>query len=125
MVINMVSVITLVGNIHSLHLLPSTRLPCLSGLVRPWSNTMALTRSHRNRILAGVCSGIAESQNRDPTVVRLLCLLLTGLTGIFPGLVAYGALWAVMAPPAPGASDRALKLPTTLPSGGSQDLDVR
>ncbi len=44
-----------------------------------------LYRSRKNRMICGVCGGIGEYLNVDPTVIRLLVLLL-GFTGT--GLVA-------------------------------------
>ena len=46
-----------------------------------------LYRSRTNRIIAGVCGGIAEYTNIDPTVVRLLWLLVSLIWGA--GIVAY------------------------------------
>ena len=45
-----------------------------------------LYRSTSNKYIAGVCSGLAEYINIDPTVVRLIWALI-GLTGT--GLIAY------------------------------------
>lgn len=45
-----------------------------------------LYRSMENKMLAGVCGGIAEYFNIDPTIIRLLCVLL-GCTG--SGVLAY------------------------------------
>ena len=45
-----------------------------------------LYRSESNRMLCGVCAGVAEYIGIDPTVVRLLVALL-GLTG--SGILAY------------------------------------
>ena len=45
-----------------------------------------LYRNTSNKMIAGVCSGIAEYLNIDPTVVRLIWALV-GLTGA--GIVAY------------------------------------
>lgn len=45
-----------------------------------------LDRSKDNRVLCGVCGGIGDYLNVDPTIIRLLCLLL-GFTG--SGLIAY------------------------------------
>ena len=45
-----------------------------------------LYRNTNNKMLAGVCSGLAEYINIDPTVIRLIWALL-GLTGT--GLLAY------------------------------------
>jgi phage shock protein C len=46
-------------------------------------------RSRSNRVLAGVCGGIAEYYGSDPTAVRLLTLVLGLFTGIFPMVVLY------------------------------------
>ncbi len=54
-----------------------------------------LTRSQNNRMLAGVCGGIAEYFGIDATVVRLLWTLLSLLT-IWPGIVAYILAWIIM-----------------------------
>lgn len=45
-----------------------------------------LYRSRRNRMLAGVCGGIAEYANIDPTIVRLIAVVLGCMGG---GLLAY------------------------------------
>ena len=45
-----------------------------------------LNRSNANKMICGVCGGVAEYINVDPTVVRLLWVLL-GLTGV--GIFAY------------------------------------
>ncbi len=44
-----------------------------------------LTRSVTNRMVAGVCAGLGEYLNIDPTVVRLLFVLGFFLAG--PGIV--------------------------------------
>ena len=43
-----------------------------------------LTRSTSNRMIAGVCAGLADYLSIDPTIVRLLTLLafFTGFGGI-------------------------------------------
>ncbi len=46
-------------------------------------------RSRGNRVLAGVCGGIAEYYGSDPNAVRLLTLVLGLFTGIFPMIVLY------------------------------------
>jgi phage shock protein C len=56
---------------------------------------MALKRSN-NRIIAGVCGGIAEWRGWDPTVVRLAYMVGCAFSGIFPGIIVYLILWAVM-----------------------------
>lgn len=53
-----------------------------------------LTRSTSNRMLAGVAGGVAEYLAMDPTIVRLVFVLLTLAGG--PGLIIYLILWLVM-----------------------------
>ena len=40
-------------------------------------------------MLLGVCSGIAEYLNTDPTIIRIVWIILTVLTGVIPGAIAY------------------------------------
>jgi phage shock protein C len=61
---------------------------------------MALHRSRRNRMIAGVCGGLAESLGWDPTMVRLLYVLVSILSAAFPGILVYLVLW-VVAPESP------------------------
>jgi phage shock protein C len=61
---------------------------------------MALMRSRRSRVIAGVCGGIAESLKWDPTLVRVLYVLVSILSAAFPGILVYVVLWLVM-PQAP------------------------
>lgn len=47
-----------------------------------------LTRSIADRMIAGVCGGLAQYMGMDPTVIRLIFVLLFFVTG--PGvLLAY------------------------------------
>jgi phage shock protein C len=46
-------------------------------------------RSKTNRVLAGVCGGIAEYYGSDATAVRLLTVLIAVFTGIVPLLFVY------------------------------------
>lgn len=39
--------------------------------------------------LAGVCGGIGEYFDLDPTLIRLAWIIVTILTGIAPGIVGY------------------------------------
>lgn len=54
-----------------------------------------LYRSRRHVMLAGVCGGIAEYFNVDPTVVRLAWAVITILTA-GTGLLAYIAALIIM-----------------------------
>lgn len=46
-----------------------------------------LYRSEKNRMLAGVCGGLAEYFNVDPTIVRLITVVLCCAAGT--GVLAY------------------------------------
>ncbi|NLJ33039.1 MAG: PspC domain-containing protein [Firmicutes bacterium] len=48
-----------------------------------------LYRSRSQRMLAGVCGGLAEYFNVDVTLIRLGLAFLIFFTAIFPGLLFY------------------------------------
>lgn len=54
-----------------------------------------LTRSMTDKVIAGVCGGFAEYLNVDPTLVRIVFVLLA-LAGLLPGLLAYIVSWIVI-----------------------------
>jgi phage shock protein PspC (stress-responsive transcriptional regulator) len=54
-----------------------------------------LYRSRTDRMFAGVCGGIAEYSRMDPTIVRVLMVVLTFVTG-GGALLAYPILWMVV-----------------------------
>lgn len=73
---------------------------------------MGLERSRTNKMIAGVCGGIAKNFNLDPTLVRILFVLVSIFSAAFPGIIVYVILWIVMpeegaappaAPPPPGS----------------------
>lgn len=57
---------------------------------------MPLYRSRRNRMIAGVCGGIAEWLGWSPTWVRVLYIVISILSIAFPGILVYFILWLVM-----------------------------
>lgn len=57
---------------------------------------MPLHRSRNNRIIAGVCGGLAEFLGWDPTLVRIVYFVGSILSAAFPGLLVYLCLWVVM-----------------------------
>jgi phage shock protein C len=67
-----------------------------------------LMRSSRDKKLGGVCAGLADYFDLDPTIVRVVWLLAVLLGGT--GFLAYVILWIVLplAPPLP-----TLTVPTT------------
>ena len=48
-----------------------------------------LLRSRQNRIVAGVCGGIAEYFHLDPVLVRAIWAILTVITAVIPGVILY------------------------------------
>jgi len=57
--------------------------------------TRRLTRSN-DRVVAGVCAGIADYLDLDPVLTRVGYVLLSLLSVGFPGLLVYIILWIVM-----------------------------
>lgn len=55
-----------------------------------------LYRSSDQRMIAGVCGGFGEYFGLDPTIVRVIFVLVTIATGLVPGIVAYGVLWLII-----------------------------
>jgi len=55
-----------------------------------------LQRSSSNRIIAGVCGGIAEWLGWNPTMVRVLYVVGSIASVAFPGILVYLILWFVM-----------------------------
>ncbi len=54
-----------------------------------------LTRS-TNKVLAGVCGGIAEYFEIDPTLVRVAYAALSIFSAGFPGILLYIVMWILM-----------------------------
>ena len=48
-----------------------------------------LTRSRHHKVIAGICGGIAEYMDVDAPVIRVLYVIVSVLTGLVPGLLAY------------------------------------
>ena len=55
-----------------------------------------LQRSRKQRIIAGVCGGIAEWLGWSATLVRVLFVLVSVLSAAFPGILVYIVLWVLM-----------------------------
>ena len=60
------------------------------------SDYKTLTRSKSDRMIAGVCAGLADYLNVDPTVVRLLFVLGLFLAG--PGIAIAYLIMAIVTP---------------------------
>jgi phage shock protein C len=57
-----------------------------------------LYRSRTNRMLGGVCGGLADFTGLDATVIRVIFVILTVFGGA--GLLVYLAMWIIV-PTAP------------------------
>ena len=57
---------------------------------------MALYRSRRHRMLAGVCGGLADWLGWSPTLVRILFVIVSIASAAFPGILVYLILWIAM-----------------------------
>jgi len=60
-------------------------------------------RSAKHKMIAGVCGGLAEYFDLDPTIVRVGYVLISIISVAFPGILAYIVLMFVMPPPDPAA----------------------
>ena len=59
-------------------------------------NNKLLTRSTKDRMIAGICAGLADYMGMDPTVVRLIFVLLFFVTG--PGVLLAYLIMALIVP---------------------------
>jgi len=57
--------------------------------------TQKLIRSS-DKVIAGVCGGLANYFGWDPAMVRILYLLISIFSAAFPGILVYIVLWIVM-----------------------------
>ena len=48
-----------------------------------------LFKSKTNKFICGVCGGLAEYADTDPTIIRLAAVLLIFASGLFLGLLLY------------------------------------
>lgn len=60
--------------------------------------TKKLTRSN-NKMIAGVCAGLADYFGLDVTLVRVLYVIVSILSAAFPGIIVYIVLMFLMPPP--------------------------
>lgn len=55
-----------------------------------------LIRSRKERMIAGVCGGLAEYFSMDPTLVRIIYVLVSIFSIAFPGILVYIILWLII-----------------------------
>ncbi len=61
---------------------------CLQFLTEDSHQPRQLTKSH-DKMLAGVCAGVGEYLDIDPSIVRLLTVVVVVFSGFLTGLIAY------------------------------------
>lgn len=47
-------------------------------------------------MIAGVCAGLADWLGWDPTLTRVLYVLVSVFSAAFPGIIVYIILWILM-----------------------------
>lgn len=52
-----------------------------------------LRRSRRNRVIAGVIGGLADHFGLDPSLSRVVYVLVSIFSAAFPGIIVYILLW--------------------------------
>ena len=57
---------------------------------------MQLTRSRSDKMIAGVCGGLARHFGWPAERVRIVYVLLSLLSVAFPGIIVYLVLWFLM-----------------------------
>lgn len=55
-----------------------------------------LLRRSNDRMIAGVCGGIAERFDRSPALVRIIYVIVSFFSIAFPGILVYIVLWFIM-----------------------------
>jgi phage shock protein PspC (stress-responsive transcriptional regulator) len=72
----------------------STDTPTAHPLLEAPGPRHTLRRSRTDRVLGGVCGGIAETYRLDPALLRVAAVALTLVTG-GAAAVVYAAAWAL------------------------------
>lgn len=86
---------------------------CGAAMFAPSAPRKKLTRSRRDKKIAGVCAGFAEYFDLDPTLVRLVWLMTALFVGW--GVIAYLLAWIIL-PEEPAPQEAAV------PSASPQPL---
>jgi phage shock protein PspC (stress-responsive transcriptional regulator) len=63
----------------------------------------SLQRARQDKMIAGVVGGLARRFGMDPTVLRIIYVLVSLFSAAFPGILVYLILWILMPQePVPG-----------------------
>jgi phage shock protein C len=60
------------------------------------NQTTRLSRSINDRVLAGVIGGIARRFGWNPTLLRVIYVILSVASAAFPGILVYLVLWLLL-----------------------------
>lgn len=55
-----------------------------------------LYRVEKDKKIAGICTGVGEMLDVDPTIVRLAFIFACALTGVFPLIITYAIGWVII-----------------------------
>lgn len=55
-----------------------------------------LYRSKRDEMIAGICGGLGEYYDTDPTLIRLSVVMVGIFTGFLPMIVIYIGAWIII-----------------------------
>ena len=55
-----------------------------------------LYRVEKDKKIAGICTGVGEMLEVDPTIVRLAFIFACALTGVFPLIITYAIGWIII-----------------------------
>lgn len=55
-----------------------------------------LRRSRSNKVIAGVVAGLADHFGLDPTLARVIYVLVSIFSAAFPGILVYIILWVLI-----------------------------
>lgn len=59
-------------------------------------NDSLLRRSRSDKMIAGVIGGLARYFGFDPTMARVIYVVLSVISVAFPGILVYILLWIIM-----------------------------
>lgn len=60
------------------------------------STPRSLRRSRSNRMIAGVVGGLADYFGLDPSLARIIYVLVSIFSAAFPGIIVYIVLWILI-----------------------------
>ncbi|MFA5269078.1 MAG: PspC domain-containing protein [Methanoregula sp.] len=65
-----------------------------------------LYRSRKDRILGGICGGLGEHIDVDPSLIRLVWIVFS-LASMGTGIIVYLAAWIIIPEPPGGSAQQA------------------